>query len=81
MIYGETEGTFDPVTGNYQFSSIDKQNFPEGLYELEITGTIGSLSDSFTLEIELVDPCPTASLTMKDSPILDLEYVIGEPMQ
>ena len=54
------------------------QNFPEGLYELEISGTVGSLTDSFTLEIELVDPCPTAQITLSESPLFDTDFVIGD---
>ena len=54
------------------------QNFPEGLYELEITGSVGSLSDSFKLEIELVDPCPTAQITLSESPLLDTDILIGD---
>ena len=63
--------------------STDHVNFPEGLYELEITGTIvgSSSSDSFTLEIELVDPCPTANIAHGESPIKDQDYEIYNAMR
>ena len=53
--------------------------YPAGTYELFITGTVGIKSDSFTLTVVLVDPCPTATITLKPTPILDYEYVLRNP--
>ena len=73
---GATQGVLDPVTGNYAFESTDMATYPAGTYLLLITGTVGTKSDSFTLTIELVDPCPTALITLLPSPISDDEYVL-----
>ena len=32
FVDGESMGSFDPVTGNYQFKSIDVPNYPAGDY-------------------------------------------------
>ena len=65
-------------TGTYEFISTDMANYPAGTYELTITGTVGTQSDSFVLTIELVDPCPTAVITLLDSPIADDTYVLRD---
>ena len=49
-------------------------SYPKGTYLLLITGTVGTQSDSFILTIELVDPCPTAAITLLTSPIVDKTY-------
>jgi hypothetical protein len=63
---GATSGTFDSVTGNYRFSSIDMQNFPPGEYTIRITGTEGTLSATYDFTITLVNPCLTATLTLAE---------------
>ena len=52
--------------------------YPAGTYELLITGTVGTKSDSFTLTVVLVDPCPTATITLSPTPISDFEYVLRD---
>ena len=61
--------------------SIDMATYPAGIYELLIKGTVGTKFDSFVLTIELVDPCPTALITLLDSPIVDNTYVLRDPTQ
>jgi len=63
---GATHGVFDPITGNYEFYSIDMANYIPGTYTFEITGTVGTKSASATFEMTLVDPCPTTVLTIID---------------
>ena len=73
---GTTSGIFSAVTGNYEFQSTDMANYPAQTYELLITGTVGTKSDSFTLTVVLVDPCPTATITLNTTPISDYNYVL-----
>ena len=61
---GDTHGVFDPITGNYEFYSIDMANFKPGSYTFEITGTVGDKSAKATFVMTLVDPCPTTELTI-----------------
>ena len=62
---GSTHGVFDPITGNYQFYSIDMAKYPAGVYTFTIKGTVGSKSVTETFVMTLVDPCPTTTLTIK----------------
>ena len=59
--------------------STDMATYPAGIYELLIKGTVGTKFDFFVLTIELVDPCPTALITLLDSPIVDDTYVLRDP--
>ena len=56
-------------------------NYPAGVYELLITGLVGTKFDSFVLTITLTDPCPTAVITSLPSPIVDDEYYLRSPAQ
>ena len=74
---GDTHGVFDPITGNYEFYSIDMANYPAGQYTFEITGTVGNKSDTATFVMTLVDPCPTTTLTIIDpDPFADQTYIL-----
>ena len=64
---GATVGTFEPASGNFQFESTDMANFPPGVYQFEITGTVGTKSDKITVTVEFVDPCSSAVLTIDPS--------------
>ena len=55
---------FDPVTGNYDFKSIDMAKYPVGAYKFMITGTVGAKSVTETFVMTLVDPCLTTTLTI-----------------
>ena len=79
VIDGSTSGIFNGATGNYEFQTTDMATYPAGTYELLITGTVGTKSDYFTLTVVLVDPCPTATITLKPTPISDYEYVLRNP--
>ncbi len=61
---GATVASFDSVTGNYEFKSIDMANYPAGAYVFTITGTVGAKSVMETFVMTLVDPCPTTTLTI-----------------
>ena len=54
-------------------------NFPPGIYTLQVTGNSGLLTESFTIDLELIDPCPTIDLGLKPSPFVDAIYVLYEP--
>jgi len=62
---GATVANFNPVTGNYDFKSIDMAKYPVGAYKFMITGTVGAKSVAETFVMTLVDPCPTTTLTIK----------------
>jgi len=74
---GSTHGVFDPISGNYQFYSIDMANYLPGQYTFEITGTVGTKSASATFVMTLVDPCPTTTLTIiEPDPFADQTYIL-----
>ena len=81
IIEGATKGTFDSITGNFVFESIDMANFPPGIYQLEITGTVGTKTDKIVVDIELKDPCPNAAISLLPSPISDDTYVLRDLAQ
>ena len=75
---GDSHGVFDPITGNYEFYSIDMATYIPGSYTFEITGTVGNKSASATFVMTLVDPCPTTVLTIND-PFEDKTYNLRDP--
>lgn len=75
---GDTVGNFDAITGNYSFKTIDLAKYPPGDYVFEVTGTVGNRSVSKTFTLTLVDPCPTATLTL-NVPLIDKEYTLRDP--
>ena len=46
---------------------------------MEITALSGAKSESFTIDIVLENSCPTAQLSLTDSPFIDLTYVLQTP--
>ena len=77
---GSTHGVFDPITGNYQFYSIDMAKYLPGQYTFEITGTVGTKSAFATFVMTLVDPCPTTTLTIiQPDPFADKTYILRAP--
>lgn len=50
-----------------------------GKYSLVITGTSGLNSAAQRIEINFVNPCPSAVITLKASPFVDKTYKLGEP--
>ena len=68
---------FDPITGNYEFYSIEMANYEPGSYTFEITGTVGTKSATATFVMTLVDPCPTTVLTItQPDPFSDQTYIL-----
>ena len=51
-------------------------NYPPGIYKMTISGTVGTKSDSYTIEVEFVDPCPSSTISLGPSPISDTTYII-----
>ena len=78
---GGTQASFHPSTGNYEFESIDMLNYPPGVYDFKVTGTVGTKSDFIIFTMELVDPCLTATLSLQASPFSDNTYVLRDPSQ
>ena len=79
IVDGLTLGTFDPATGNYAFESTDTANYPPGVYNFEFTGTVGVKSDTISsVDISLIDPCPTTVITLEPSPFVDVTYVLRD---
>ena len=80
ILDGATVANFDPVTGNYDFQSVDMANYPAGAYNFTIKGTVGAKSVTETFVMTLVDPCPTTTLTIKQpDPFTDKTYVLRAP--
>ena len=54
-------------------------SFAPGTYEIMITAISATKSDSFTVELHLVDPCPTVYLNPLEGVINDQSYTLGQP--
>lgn len=56
-----TDGSFDPVTGEWTFETTDFEAYPPGTYTMEITGSVGAEPNaykaSFTFDVTFVWPC------------------------
>ena len=53
-------------------------NYSPGDYTFEITGTVGSKSDSITFVMTLTDPCPTIMLEIiEPDPFKNSTYILG----
>ena len=71
---GSTVGTFDPTTGNFQFQSINPSGYPIGIYQFEITGTVGDKSDVIVVDVEFVDTCFGSVLTIDPTTLTSTPY-------
>ena len=60
---------------------IDMAQYPAGVYTIEITGTVGIKVVSFKVDVELMDPCLGAPVTLLPSPINDDTYILRDPFQ
>lgn len=45
--------------------------YAAGDYTLQITSTIGSVSDTATFDLTLLDPCSAATISLTPSPFVD----------
>ena len=72
-----TKSGFDVSSGTLTFSSIDMIGFVPGAYEIMITAISATKSDSFTIDVYLVEPCPTVDLNPLDGAINDQSYTLG----
>ena len=53
-------------------------NYPAGTYQFLLTGTVGDKTTTASFSMVLVDPCPTATLTLKMNPFSDSTYNLGD---
>lgn len=67
------------MDGSYFFDSVDMASFPAGTYTMEITGTVGSWSETTLIDLVLVDPCPNVALNLQPNPFQDHIYVLRDP--
>ena len=74
-------GLFDDKSGAFTFSTSDKATYPPGVYTIIITGVVGSGSDTLTLLVTFVDPCPTTPLTLTPGFPALTAYGLGDPQQ
>ena len=49
---------------------------PAGVYTMKITATVGNMSEFFTIDLSIVDPCSRVILTLDPTPFTDQEYVL-----
>jgi hypothetical protein len=64
LVDGATEASFNIADGSYFLNTIDMVKYPPGTYTLQLTGTSGLKSESFTVDLVLVDPCLTIDLNL-----------------
>ena len=76
---GDTQGVFDPITGNYEFYSIDVDNYLPGSYTFEITGSVGLKSATATFVMTLENPCPNSLSINNPGPFTDQTYNLRDP--
>ena len=69
--------TFDSATGAFQFATTDMATYVAGVYTLQITSTIGTVSNTVTFDLNLLDPCSTATITLSTSPFIDETENLG----
>ena len=76
-ITGTSTASFSATTGKYQLSTTDIVTYVPGVYTFKITATVGSKTNFITFDLKLVDPCSTATITLKTSPFADESKVLG----
>ena len=67
---GTTTSTFDTNTGTFSFTSSDVQLFGTQTVSFTITGAAGGSAESFAFDLNLIDPCSTAVISI-DPQIID----------
>lgn len=75
-----SSATFDETSGSLTFQTNDKGKFPPGVYEFDITVTIGAKQVIVGFTLSLTDPCPGATLTIVNNPfaLANIQYVLHE---
>ena len=76
-ISGATTAIFNTGTASYQLSTTDMATYVPGVYRFKITATVGSTTNFITFDLKLVNPCPTATITLKTSPFVDESKILG----
>jgi len=76
-ITGSSAASFSTLTGKYQLSTTDIATYVPGVYTFKITASVGSKTNFITFDLKLVDPCPTATITLKSSPFVDESKILG----
>ena len=78
---GLSTGVFDASTGGYTFTSND--NMPvvvPGVYNFQITATVGSTVSTVNFDLTLVNPCPSdVTLTLEPPYFEDEQKNLGLP--
>lgn len=66
----ESSGKFDPETGEFDFVTYDKFEFPPGEYDFEFTGQLEMNDLDWESPVTMVveDPCPQAALNIVEDP-------------
>ena len=67
-----TEGVFNALTGEYAFTETDKRVYPPGTYTFTVTGQLNGVSSSITFDLNMIDPCTQAVLTLTEGVFDDL---------
>ena len=68
---------FDPRYGDWYFFATNPSSWPDGSYELKITGTASGVSAEFILKFFLFDVCPYATWEILSFPFTDTVYKLG----
>lgn len=73
-----TNSNFDITDGSFTFTSTDKEKFPPGNYELQVTSTIGTSSVTVSYYLTILNTCETATLSDGVNPFLNgpFQYVV-----
>lgn len=48
-----------------------------GVYTLQIKSKVGTVTNVVTFDLTLVDPCPTATISLNTSPFADETDILG----
>ena len=76
-------GNFDPVGGVYTWNDIepwqDYINYPPGVYEIMITGTLGDATDTTIIYVHIQESCDNSYLKFVVNPFPQYtEYTLGD---
>ena len=73
-----TRALFDADTGEFSFASNDIKTFGSQTIVFRISGNSGEMSESFTFEINLIDPCEVSTITIDPDIIGNISYNVHQ---